>query len=268
MSDKNYVKLFEELDQEGALTPDPEPEDVEIVNSIDKDHLTAGQKRALDRGDDLLTPAQYAACYVRAQEAVAKSEDTRGRGDTSLTRSAKNVSFGQETEDWKKAPVDKLAFYMGRKPSTVSWTVRKFKDLLQGNREGSESNQMYQLILDYFDLFQRMSTGDVMNGAELAITETPNDEEWSTYRDKQNQSSKASAEQTKMERANIRPEIRKNVLGLKNAGESLTDAVRLAVAGLAQLTGQDKKTIAQEGMLAFKEESFIREEFRKLLKKL
>jgi len=265
---ENYVKLFEELDKEGALEPDPESKDIEIVNSIDKDKLTPGQKRALDRGDDLLTPAQYAACYVRAQEALAKSEDTQSRGDTGLTRSAKNVAFGQQDEDWKKAPVDKLAFYMGRKPGTVSWTVRKFKDLLQGNMEGSDANHMYQLIVDYFKQFKRMSPADIMNGANLAITETPNDEEWSTYRDSQNKSSKESAEKARTARANIRPELRKNVLGLKRSGKSLADAVRLAVSGLAQLTGMDKTAIAQEGMIVFKDESFIREEFRKLLKKL
>lgn len=269
MSEK-HVKLFEELDQEGLFDEEEQenPDDsTEITNEIDYDNLLPGQQRALDRGDDLLTPAQYAACYVRAQYAVAKSEDSRRDGDTSLTRTAMNMANDQE-EDWRTAPVEKLGFYMGRKPSTVSWTVRKFKDMLNGNTEGSSSNHMYKLIQDYFYKFESMPAADVLAGAERAIMESPNDDAWEEYRAKQSASSSKSAATIKQERENIRPEIRKNLLNLKESGKSLTDAVRLTVSSLAHFTNMSKKTIAEEGMIEFKNEDFIREEFRKLLKKL
>jgi len=57
-------------------------------------------------------------------------------------------------------------------------------------------------------------------------------------------------------------------LDLKRRGKSLKDAVRLAVYSQAEFSGYDKKAVAQEGMIEFKNEEFIKEAFRKLLKTL
>jgi len=279
MSEKPYVKLFEDLDQEGAFDseikkplPDPEPEPeeefIELTNTIDTENLVAGQKAAMERGDDILTPSQYAACYIIAQNRIGNSEDTRRPGDTSLTRTAQNIT-ADEDERWENATADKLGFYMGRKPSTVSWTVRKFKLMLDGNMEGTANNVLFDLIIRFFKQFQRMDNTEVIAGAELAITEDPNDDDaYSNYMDQKNASSSKSTAKRQMERANIRPEIRRNVLGLQQAGKSLADSVRIAIAGLANSTGMTRKSIAEEGMIEFKNEEFMQREFRKLLKTL
>lgn len=280
MSEK-YVKLFEELDQEGAFDQEEnqedqptsfeqKPEDDEefvITNSVDMDNLTSGQKAALERREDILTPAQFAACYVRAKKAIENSEDTRGRGDNTLTRTAQNIQK-QGEEDWTTAPAEKLGLYMGRKPSTVGRTVGSFRKMLEGEREISNTNRIFQLALEYFNKFEAMPYAEVLAGAELAITETPNDEEWEKYQAKKKESSTTSLNKKKASLAELRPKLRKSVLDLKNQGRSLEDAVRIAIQIEARDSGHSKETVAKEGLNVFKDEGFIKEVFRKYLKNL
>jgi hypothetical protein len=127
-----------------------------------------GEKIALAQGLDVLTKSQLAAIYLAAKDAMGRSEDSRGRGDNALTRNALKINK-EINMDFQKLPAPRLADVLGLKPRTVNYTMSKFRLLLQGNREGTESNVLYNKIIDAFDEFEKMQAGEVYALAMEAV---------------------------------------------------------------------------------------------------
>lgn len=131
-------------------------------------NLLPGEKRALAQGLDILSDSQMAAIYLSAKDAAGRSEDTRGRGDNFLTRNAKKMMAGIE-DGFEKLSAPRLADALGLKHRTVSYTCSKYRLLIQGNREGTESNVLYNKIISSFDGFQKMSSAELYLLASQAI---------------------------------------------------------------------------------------------------
>lgn len=129
---------------------------------------SSGEQAAISRGNDVLTKPQLAAMYLAAKDAMGRSEDTQGRGDSGLTRNA--LKMGKETvTDFQKLSAPRLGDVLDLKPRTVSYTLSKFRLLLQGNREGVYGNDLYNKIIDAFDEFEKMSVGEVYSIAMEAV---------------------------------------------------------------------------------------------------
>jgi hypothetical protein len=135
---------------------------------VEESNLSGGEQAALSKGFDVLTSSQLAAMYLAAKATISRSEDTRGRGDTFLTRNAKKMA---ETDrlNFDQLPLVRLADVLDVKPRTVNYTVSKFKLLLQGNREGTYSNCLYAKVVNAFDEFQKMVPSEVYALASEAI---------------------------------------------------------------------------------------------------
>jgi len=133
---------------------------------------SGGEKAAITRGNDVLTKAQLAALYLAAKNAAGRSDDTRGIGDTGLTRNALKMNKEVDT-DFQKLSAPRLADVLDLKPRTVNYTLSKFRLLLQGNREGTESNVLYDKIIEAFDEFDAMEkkglSGEVYALASEAV---------------------------------------------------------------------------------------------------
>ena len=140
-----------------------------FVNEVlENDDLLPGERRALAQGLDILSKSQMAAMYLAAKDAMGRSEDTRGRGDTGLTRNAKRMNAEVQT-DFQKLSAPRLADVLGLKPRTVNYTLSKFRLLLQGNREGTESNILYSKLINAFDEFEKMQVSEVFALANEAV---------------------------------------------------------------------------------------------------
>jgi len=122
---------------------------------IEAPEYSAGEKAAITKGQDVLTKQQLAAMYLAAKDAMGRSEDTRGRGDTALTRNAIKINK-EESTDFKKLSIPRLGDVLDLKPRTVSYTISKFRLLMQGNREGIHGNDLYEKIINAFDEFDKM----------------------------------------------------------------------------------------------------------------
>lgn len=221
MAETKHVKLFEQLDQEGALNSD-EP----------KKELRPGQKAAASRGDNILTDEQYAACYLNAIRSLGRAEDTRGRGDTGLTRNALKMTKGGN-EDWQNISGAKLSAYLGLKPQTVERTVSKFKLLLQGQREGTEDNVIWPELANLFDRFESMPKAEVVSMAEEAIMNEPDMTAYQAYLDKMNAKSKESLEKKKMTEKSMFDKTMSMFKSLHSRFDGLK-AARLAMNKLVQ----------------------------------
>lgn len=248
MSKNKHVKLFEQLDQDGSLNPD-QPDT--------KKQYRPGQKAAITRGDDLLTDQQYAACYLAAIRALERGEDTRGRGDTGLTRNALKMT-AQQDDNWQNVSSAKLSAYLGLKPQTVERTVSKFKLLLKGEREGTESNVVWPELANLFDQFEGMSRADVVNMAEEAILSEPDWSEYEDYLKKQAESGEKSREKKKTTDAEIKKEVRRVFLRLNDQFKDLDRAVRLTKSALAQSFGIDPSVLTTLAQQEFKNEPSLR----------
>jgi hypothetical protein len=221
MVEIKYVKLFEQLDQEGVLDSEES-----------KKELRRGQKAAASRGDDILTDVQYAACYINAIRSLERAEDTRGMGDTALTRIA--LKMNQEASDnWQNASSAKLAAYLNLKPLTVARTVSKFKLLLQGQREGTESNIIWPELVNLFDRFESMPKAEVISLAEEAITSEPDMTAYQAYLDKMNAKSKESLEKKKKTEKSMFDKTMSMFKSLRSRFDGLK-AARLAMNKLVQ----------------------------------
>jgi len=247
MAETKHVKLFEQLDQEGALNSE-EP----------KKELRPGQKAAASRGDDILTDEQYAACYLNAIRSLGRAEDTRGRGDTALTRNAMKMT--QETsDDWQNVSSAKLSAYLNLKPQTVERTVSKFKLLLQGQREGTESNIIWPELANLFDRFESMPRAEVLSMAEESITSEPDMTAYQEYLDKMNAQSKKSRDKQKDTDAKVRREIRSVFLGMiKKFGGDTEKAASITKKALAKAFNTDPSDIVNLAKLEFKNEESLR----------
>lgn len=132
----------------------------------DDDDLNAAELRARNQGKDILTRAQMAACYLNAKNAQGRSEDARTNFAGKMARKMNKV---EKETDFQKVSAPRLADMLNLSVRTVGYTVSKFRLLLDGNREGTESNVIYDKILYYFDLFEKMSPGEVHGLALEAI---------------------------------------------------------------------------------------------------
>ena len=133
---------------------------------------SSGEQAAISRGNDVLTKPQLAAMYLAAKDAAGRSEDTRGRGDSGLTRNALKMGK-EENTDFQKLSAPRLGDVLGLKPRTVSYTISKFRLLLQGNREGIFGNDLYDKIINAFDEFKGMEdqglSGELYSLASEAV---------------------------------------------------------------------------------------------------
>ncbi len=142
------------------------------TNQPNEIEYSSGEKAAITKGQDVLTKPQLAAMYLAAKDAEGRSEDTRGRGDSGLTRNALKINK-EESTDFQKLSAPRLADVLDLKPRTVNYTLSKFRLLLQGNREGTASNDLYDKIINAFDEFEKMiqegRSGDVYLLASEAV---------------------------------------------------------------------------------------------------
>lgn len=249
MAKTKYVKLYEQLDNEGVLDSD---------DSGKKKEYRPGQKAAIARGDDILSDQQYAACYLNAIRSQERAEDTRGRGDTGLTRNALKMT-DQATDDWQNVSSAKLSAYLDLKPQTVERTVSKFKLLLKGEREGTESNVIWPELANLFDTFEAMPKTEVLAMAEEAISSEP---DWSDYNDylaTQSESGKKSREKKKATDSEVKREIRKVFLGLvKQFNGDLEKAVRITRKSMSDSFGLEPKSVSILAMQEFKNEPSLK----------
>jgi hypothetical protein len=165
-------------------------------NTLNEIEYSAGEKRALKQGFDVMTKPQLAAIYLAAKDAMGRSEDSRGRGDSGLTRNA--LKMGKETvTDFQKLSAPRLADVLDLKPRTVNFTLSKFRLLLKGNREGTYENALYDKIIDAFDEFQKMPAGNVYSLAMEAVDINAGTERSDTFYDEASEQGKKSRENIK-----------------------------------------------------------------------
>jgi hypothetical protein len=157
---------------------------IEIQEPPIEIEYSGGEKAAITRGNDVLTKSQLAAMYLAAKDAEGRSEDTRGRGDSGLTRNALKMNK-EENTDFQKLPAPRLGDVLDLKPRTVSYTLSKFRLLLQGLREGIPGNDLYNKIIDAFDEFEKIvkdgRLGDIYTLASEAVNmnaTTERSEKW------------------------------------------------------------------------------------------
>jgi hypothetical protein len=219
-----------------------------------KPELRGGQKAAISRGDDILSDEQYAACYLNAVQALGRAEDTRGRGDTGLTRNALKMSK-EGPEDWQHIGGAKLSAYLNLKPQTVERTVSKFKLLLQGQREGTESNVIWPELANLFDRFESMQKAEVQAMAEEAINSEPDMTAYQEYLDKMSASSKKTRDKQKDTDEKVRRQVRKTFLDLsKQFSGDLEKAVKFTTKALAQSFNTNPTDIETQAKIEFKKE--------------
>jgi len=222
-----------------------------------KPELRGGQKAVITRGDDILSDEQYAACYLNAIQSLGRGEDTRGRGDTGLTRNALKMSK-EGPEDWQNISGAKLSAYLNLKPQTVERTVSKFKLLLPGEREGTPSNVIWPELANLFDRFESMQKGEVLAMAEEAISSEPDMTAYQEYLDKMPASSKKARDKQKNTDELVRKQIRKTFLDLtKQFNGDLEKAVKFTTKSLAQSYDTDPADIETQAKIEFKKEPSI-----------
>lgn len=155
-------------------------ESLEELYGTPEIEYSSGEKAAIQRGNDVLTKSQLAAMYLAAKDAMGRSEDTQGRGDSGLTRNALKINK-EENTDFQKLSAPRLGDVLDLKPRTVSYTVSKFRLLLQGNREGIYGNDLYDKIINAFDEFEKMPAAEVYSLAMDAVNmdaTTERSEKW------------------------------------------------------------------------------------------
>lgn len=244
-----YVKLFEELDNDGdfnQIKPDE-------TGANKPPTLRRGQKAALERGDDILSDAQYAACYVLAQRIIERGEDTQGRGDTGLTRAALKLNK-DTTENWQDVSAAKLSVYLDLKPTTVSRTVTKFKKIILGDRENSESENIWPGLLELADRFKEMTNSALVALAEEAISGNLDFSKYEDYLDTQGGSQK-KARENKQERDKIIRRMIRDVF--TSAYRATKDGTKSAK--LAKSTVSNKHEITPEEVIQLAKEEFKKE---------
>lgn len=137
-----------------------------LNGSYDDEKLNAAELRSQAQGKDVLTKSQMAACYLNAKNAIGRAEDAKTNFAGKMARKMNKV---EKETDFQRVTAPRLADMLNLSVRTVGYTVSKFRLLLDGNREGTASNVIYEKILYYFDLFQRMSPGEVHGLALEAI---------------------------------------------------------------------------------------------------
>lgn len=242
---KDYVMLFEEFD-----------------NTIYEEELTGGKKAALSRGDDILTKEQYAACYVVAKNKLGRQEDNRRDGDSSMTRTAMNMS-NDNAEDWKNLSGAKLSIQLGLKPQTVERNISKFVMMLNGNMDGTPANALYPEIKNHFEEFEGMQFAEVIALAEESLDPNADTSMYDEYLDKTSEHGKKAREKKKVEANELRRNIREIFLNLLDAIGNPVRAAKMTSARLAKEYNIDRDKIVQEAMREFKNEQTLIDAWRK-----
>ena len=225
---KTYLKAMHNMaDEEPGFVP---PQEDEVS-------LSSGEKAALARGLDLITEPQMAALYLVAKARLARRED---KSDTYAGRMAQKMNRDVDKEDFRDVPYGRLADLLDMNPLTVSRTTNKFMLMLKG--EEKESEVLYTKVIDAFQRFQSMPDAEVIGLAEDAINYGAEDVRASAYREKMSGQAKASKQRVESREAEIRRQIRRTFLSLKDAkgGE---DAARLTAMALAKTFGTERDNI-------------------------
>ena len=236
---------------------------VQVFESFEAEEqpkLRPGQKAAISRGDDILSDGQYAACYLNAIQALGRAEDTRGRGDTGLTRNALKM-VGSEQEDWQKISAAKLSIYLDLKPQTVERTVSKFKLLLAGQREGTESNVLWPELISIFDRFQSMPKAEVLTLAEEAINPDGDDTAYREWLDKQNAASKDSQVKKKLSLAKQGDALKRLFASFK-AAVGPERGAKMTVSKFASENEMDQAAVRKLAMEIYKKDPVTAKYFK------
>lgn len=218
---------------------------------------SGGEKAAITRGHDVLTKAQLAALYLAAKNAAGRSEDTRGRGDSGLTRNALKIAK-EESTDFEKLSAPRLADVLDLKPRTVNYTLSKFRLLDLGNREGTESNHLYDKIIEAFDEFENMSPAEVYAIAAEAVNMGAGTERSDQYYDE-------TGEQGRKYRQNIKERNHKigvDAYSLYNSYRPLGDrATTMTIDKISQKYGLPASEIRQIVKAHLKNDPFLARKF-------
>lgn len=235
---------------------------VRVFESFEEEQpkMRPGQKAAVSRGDDILSDGQYAACYLNAIQAMGRAEDMRGRGDTGLTRNALKM-VGSEQEDWQKISAAKLSIYLDLKPQTVERTVSKFKLLLNGQREGTESNVLWPDLIAKFDEFQVMPRAEVLALAEEAINPDGDDTQYREWLDKQNAASKETLAKKKLSVAKQADELKRLFSSFKVAVGPERGA-KMTVSKFASENDMDQAAVRKLAMEVYKKDPVTAKYFK------
>ena len=162
-----------------------------------EDELNPGELRALAQGKDVLSKSQMAACYLSAKNSKGRAEDAN---TTFAGKMATRMNKNEEETDFQRVSIPRLADMLDLSVRTVSYTVSKFRLLLEGNREGTLGNVMYEKIIYYFDLFQKMQPGEVYS---LALEAIDPDADFSRSEEFSEQSKKLAEKKKKSEKAKV-----------------------------------------------------------------
>lgn len=123
--------------------------------SASAEELTKGEKAALARGEDLLTDAQAAVCYLYAKD---QSHKIFSSGKGSVISDA--ISSAQKND---------VADSIGLKSASFTRAVKKMRILLGKEEQGEE--HLYPKLEKLFTHFEDMKTEEIVDLARSAFTE-------------------------------------------------------------------------------------------------
>ena len=213
---------------------------------------SGGEKAAISRGNDVLTKPQLAAMYLAAKDAMGRSEDTQGRGDSGLTRNALKMGK-EENTDFQKLSAPRLGDVLGLKPRTVSYTISKFRLLLQGNREGIFGNDLYDKIINAFDEFKGMGdqglSGELYSLASEAVNMDAGTEISDKWTEETSDQGRKSREKIQKRNAKIIQSTYEVYNQLRGSfGERAPKMVINKLASEYKLSPEDLRTIIKMGL--------------------
>jgi hypothetical protein len=126
-----------------------------FLNEAEAEQLTKGERAAIARGEDLLTDAQAAVCYLYAKDLSYKLFST-GKGSVV----SDTVSPSEKMD---------VADNMGLKAASFTRAVRKFKIMLGKEEQGEEA--LYPKLEKLFNHFEDMTTDQLVDLGKSAFTE-------------------------------------------------------------------------------------------------
>lgn len=128
-----------------------------FVNEGEAAVLSSGEKAAITRGDDILTAAQGAVCYLYAKELSHKLYYASAKGSVM----ADQISTKQR---------ENVADSIGIKAQSFTRAVKKFRILLGKEEQGNE-NIYPKIEKELFEPFEEMSIDQVVELGKTAFTE-------------------------------------------------------------------------------------------------
>lgn len=223
-------------------------ESLEELYGENEIEYSSGEQAAISRGNDVITKPQLAAMYLAAKDAMGRSEDTQGRGDSGLTRNA--LKMGKETiTDWQKLSAPRLGDVLDLKPRTVSYTLSKFRLLLQNNREGVFGNDLYDKIINAFDEFEKMSPADVYSLASEAVNldaTTERSDKWAEDTSDQGRKTREKIQKRNAKIIQATYDLYNQLRGV--LGEKAPKAVVNKLSTEYKISPEDLRTIIKQGL--------------------